>query len=86
MYTIIFDKNVEKELKKIPKRDQVRIIKKIESLAQDPRPEWISALQGKLSSYYRFRMEDYRVIYEVMDKKCVILIVKIAHRSQVYQD
>jgi mRNA interferase RelE/StbE len=86
MHIIIFDKEAEKQLKKIPHRDQVRIIKKIETLTKNPRPEWIIALQGKLSGYYRFRVGDYRVIYEVIDKKCIILILKVAHRSWVYDN
>ncbi len=86
MYTVIFGKEAEKALKKIPHRDQLRIIKKIETLPQSPRPSWIIALQGKLAGYYRFRVGDYRVIYEVVDKKYIILVVKIAHRSWVYED
>ena len=85
-YTIVFDKEIGKVLKKIPKHDQTRIIEKIKTLALNPRPNKVVALQGNLAGYHRFRIGDYRVIYEIIDKKRIILIVKIAQRGWVYDD
>lgn len=34
---------------------------------------------------YRYRIGDYRVIYEVFEKEVIVLIVKIAKRADVYK-
>lgn len=86
MYEIVFDKEANKALKKLPKHEQVRIIEKIVALGENPRPNGIVALQGNWAGYYRFRAGNYRVIYEVFDEKLIILIIKVAHRGHVYEN
>ena len=51
MYQILFVSGLEKDLKVIPKIDQKRLMKKIESLAIDPFPPGCKALQGNFSGY-----------------------------------
>ena len=70
MYKIIFQIDVKKFLKKIPKRDAENILKAIESLSQDPRPRWTEKLKGRAG--YRTRIGNYRVIYAVDDGKLII--------------
>jgi len=80
MYKIVFTKTSEKQLKKIPKKVQLTILKKIEALADNPSPEGVKALKGKLASYCRVRCGDYRIIYSIENNRFVVLIVKIGHR------
>jgi mRNA interferase RelE/StbE len=84
MYSAVFTKAAEKQLRAIPQKDQIKIIKKIQGLCANPRQKGIKALQGQLSQYYRVRSGDYRVISSIEDKKLVVLVVKIAHRKDVY--
>ncbi len=86
MYKIIFDKEASKSLKKLPKQEQSRILRKIEALSQNPRPIGVSSLQGNWHGFFRFRIGNYRVIYNIEDKILTICIVKIAHRGNVYQE
>lgn len=44
----------------------------------------IKSLKGKLKGYYRYRVGDYRIIYEIDDQTIQVIVIKIAHRSQVY--
>jgi mRNA interferase RelE/StbE len=44
----------------------------------------ITTLKGNLSGFYRFRVGDYRVIYEVDDNNKQVRITNIAHRSEVH--
>lgn len=44
----------------------------------------IKALKGILSGYYRYRVGDYRVVYEIDDNKNIVTIILIAHRSKIY--
>lgn len=45
----------------------------------------IKSLKGELSGYYRYRVGDYRVIYEIDDSSKTVTIILIAHRSKVYE-
>ncbi len=60
-----------------------RIDRKIEALANDPRPNRVKKLQGSENSY-RVRVGDYRILYEVEDAAVLVLIVRVAHRREVY--
>jgi mRNA interferase RelE/StbE len=42
-------------------------------------------LGGNLSGHYRYRVGDYRVIYRIDDSQQIVFVLKIAHRSEVYE-
>lgn len=37
------------------------------------------------TNYYRIRVGDYRVLYEVRDRDVLVLVIKIGHRREVYR-
>ncbi|BBD65947.1 hypothetical protein NIES4072_03740 [Nostoc commune NIES-4072] len=45
----------------------------------------IKPLKGELSGYYRYRVGQYRVIYEIDDGLNQVMIILIQHRSRVYE-
>ncbi|WP_414528907.1 type II toxin-antitoxin system RelE family toxin [Nodularia chucula] len=45
----------------------------------------IKSLKGNLSGYYRYRIGEYRVVYEIDDTKNQVIVTTIAHRSKVYE-
>lgn len=45
----------------------------------------IKRLGGNLAGYYRYRVGDYRVLYRIDDQQLLVQVVKIAHRSEVYE-
>ncbi len=51
-------------------------------LAQDPRPPGARALQGRPG--LRVRVGDYRIIYTVQDDALVVVVVRLRHRRDVY--
>ena len=59
-------------------------MKKIEALSNNPFPSGCKALQGELSGLYRIRSGWYRVVYSVDKETVKILILKIGHRSSIY--
>ena len=83
-YSIEFRPTVLKSLKRFPKRDLVRIKKKIEELGKNlPNPN-TTKMKGD-NSFHKVRSGDYRIIYEIHDDRLVILVVKIGHRKDVYK-
>lgn len=82
-YRITIKKSAAKELEDIPKKDLSKIVKRIQSLGRNPRPHGSLKLSGQ--NCLRIRHRDYRIVYSVNDKDCVVDIVKIGHRREIYR-
>ena len=82
-YKLSFKKSITKDLRNIPNQDVKRILTKINLLCKNPRQEGSIKLSGK--EQYRIRQGVYRIVYEIQDKELIILVVKVAHRSEVYK-
>lgn len=82
-YKLIVKKSVAKDLRSIPKKDVRRILKRIESLAEDPRPTDSKKLSG--AEKYRIRQGLYRIVYQIQDEIITITVVKVGHRKDVYR-
>jgi mRNA interferase RelE/StbE len=72
-----------KELESIPKKDRTRLAAKIASLAGNPRPPGGEKLS--VQEEYRVRQGRYRVVYSILDAEKTVLVVKVAHRREVYR-
>jgi len=83
-YSIEFRPAVLKSLKRFPKRDLVRIKKKIDELGRNlPEPN-ITKMKGN-NPFHKVRIGNYRILYEIHNDSLVILIVKVGHRKDVYK-
>lgn len=82
-YKIFFKRLAVKDLDPIPKKDLQRIIKRIESLAEDPMPEGCEKLSNQ--DRYRIRQGNYRIVYSIQNKDLTVWVVKIGHRRDVYR-
>ena len=82
-YSLAFKKSVARDLRSIPIKDVKRILNRINSLRDDPRAEGCVKLSNQ--EKYRVRQGSYRIVYQIQDTELVILVVKVAHRGQVYQ-
>ena len=82
-FKVTFKKSVTKDLRSIPNSDIKRILKKIDSLCENPRADGCIKLSAQ--ERYRVRQGLYRIIYEIRDLELVIHVVKIGHRSGVYK-
>jgi mRNA interferase RelE/StbE len=81
-YSVAFKRSVYKDLRPIPKTDLKRILERIESLAEGPRGPGCEKLSGQ--ERYRVRQGVYRIIYEIVDNRLIVIVVKIGHRGQIY--
>ncbi|MEK7353015.1 MAG: type II toxin-antitoxin system RelE/ParE family toxin [Chloroflexota bacterium] len=82
-YKVYFRESVEKDFRSIPKQDLRRILRRIASLAADPRPPGCEKLTGQ--ERYRVRQGRYRIVYSVQDRETTVWIVKVGHRKNVYR-
>lgn len=82
-YDLVFKKSVAKDLRAFPNQDVKRIMQRIRSLADDPRPAGCEKLSGQ--ERYRVRQGVYRIVYEIEDDKLTVLVVKVGHRRDVYR-
>ena len=82
-YRLRFKRSVARDLRGIPNSDVGRILAKIESLADNPRPD--GALKLSAQERYRIRQGSYRIVYEIGKEPAVVTVVKVAHRSAAYR-
>ena len=83
MYEIVIERSAQKELGKIPPPYFNRIIKAINNLSSNPRPEGYKKLTGRPG--FRIRIGDYRVIYEIENEALKIFVVKVGNRKDIYK-
>ncbi|MBW1728010.1 MAG: type II toxin-antitoxin system RelE/ParE family toxin [Deltaproteobacteria bacterium] len=83
-YRIEVKRTAAKALKKISKSEQKRIIKAIDSLAENLPNLDTTKMKGN-NPFHKIRVGDYRIVYEIQDDVLLILIVKIGHRKDVYR-
>jgi mRNA interferase RelE/StbE len=88
IWKVEFDNRARKELRKADPQTQVRILKWMrETLAtnKDPRRTGTS-LKGRMKGLWRYRLGDYRIICQIQDENSLILVVRIGHRRDIYDD
>lgn len=84
-YSLRIKKSAIKDLEAIPsKKDRRRIVARIESLADNPRPPGVQKLSGR--ERYRIRQGHYRILYSIHDRELVVYIVRIGDRKSVYRN
>ena len=82
-YKIQVKKSAAKELGKIPQKELVKILEKIESLSMNPHPTGSIKLTNQ--EKYRIRIGNYRVLYSIEDNILTVFIVKVGHRKNIYR-
>jgi mRNA interferase RelE/StbE len=83
VYRIELLPSAAKALSRLDRSIQVRIARRIDRLAKDPRNDSLK-LRGS-EDIWRARVGDYRVLYRIEDDRLLVLIVRIAHRRGVYR-
>jgi mRNA interferase RelE/StbE len=81
-FELRFKRSANKDLQAVPGKDVKRILKRIETLKTDPRGRGCIKLTGK--EYYRMRVGNFRIIYEIRDAVLIVLIISVEHRSKAY--
>ncbi|MFH2218841.1 MAG: type II toxin-antitoxin system RelE/ParE family toxin [Pseudomonadota bacterium] len=82
-YKLFFKKSVQKDFDTIPKKDLKRILSRIKTLTENPRPPGCEKLTGQ--ERYRLRQGQYRIVYSIQDYELTVWIVKVGHRKDIYR-
>ena len=84
-YKILVKPSANKEINAVgQKKDRQRIVLRIQSLGENPRPSDCEKLAGHLDRY-RVREGNYRILYSIDDEKLLVDGVKVGHRKDVYR-
>jgi mRNA interferase RelE/StbE len=83
-YSIVLTKSAQKDLQKLPAAIAITIGKKLSQLTEEVHALNILKLVGYFVSTYRLRVGDYRVIFEIHERKIIVLIIGIKHRKDAY--
>jgi len=73
-YKLLIKPSAAKEIELAPKKDRLRIVKRIQELSSDPRPSGCEKLSGH-DDKYRVRQGTYRIVYTISDSGLVICVV-----------
>ena len=84
-YTIYIAPAAEKSFKRLSKSVQQRLANAIRKLVEKPCPDGCEKLKGTKREWWRLRVGDYRIIYEIREKELILLVVKIGDRKDVYR-
>jgi mRNA interferase RelE/StbE len=74
-----------RDLERLDRSVGVRIGKRLQWLAENFESIRPQALEGNLAGFFKFRIGDYRVIYEVLSEEREILVHTIGHRREIYR-
>lgn len=83
-WQIKWDDSAVKQLRKLDKQIQDRIISYLKKIAlENPRKQG-KPLVGDKTRFWRYRMGEYRIICRIIDNELVVLIVAVGHRKEIY--
>ena len=83
-YAVEVKPPARKELEALPDKVLARVVRKMDSLRDTPRPAGCKKLKG-YKDQWRVRVGDWRVVYIIDDAAKLISVTRIGHRREVYE-
>jgi mRNA interferase RelE/StbE len=84
-YRIEVTPAARRDLKNMPKRELRPIDSAIRRLAGEPRPQQAEKLKDKRETFWRLRVGNWRIIYQIEDDRLIVLIVRVGNRKDIYR-
>lgn len=82
VWIVIYSNKAEKDLLSIPKEIAQEMVSRMDVVALDPY-KYLHKLRG--IDLYKYRVGQYRAIIQLLNKKLIVHVVKVKHRSIVYK-
>ena len=83
-YGLKITRAAKRGLAKVPKDYEKRIEQALLILCKNPLPPGSKKVLG--TDYLRVRIGDFRIIYQIIEQKLLICVVRVAHRREVYRN
>ena len=83
-YAVQLARSARKEIEALDPPVAERILKRIASLIDEPRPSGVAKLEGS-TDQWRIRIGDWRVVYRIDDKEKLVDVSVVRHRREVYK-
>ncbi len=86
-WTVEWKDDALKALRRLGKTTQAKILRYLETrleTEEDPR-RFGKPLRRDLSGFWRYRVEDYRIICRIEEGKMIVLVVDVDHRKDIYE-
>lgn len=83
-YRIEVSTTAARQIRKLPRADQIRVLRVIQTLGADPRPSGCRKLSG-YDDVFRVRIGRYRVLYSIEGRRLIIIVLKVGDRKDVYR-
>jgi mRNA interferase RelE/StbE len=74
----------EKQIRKLSRDEQVRVLRAIRLLANASNPPGSRKIRG-YDDVFRIRVGPYRILYRIEGRRLLIIILKIGHRREIYR-
>jgi len=85
MYRIRIMSAATRELAQLDNAVGRRIVKRTNWLAANLDDIKLEAFTGDLFGFYKLRVGDYRVLYEILHDERIIVVHAIGHRREIYR-
>lgn len=82
-YNVFIVRRAQKGLATLQRKDRERVQEAIYALSDEPRPAACRKLSGR--EYWRIRIGQYRVVYEIDDTKKEVTVLDVGHRRDMYR-
>lgn len=83
-YRVEVSATAERQIRKLGREDQIRVVRVIQQLVADPRPRGCRKLSGH-DDVFRVRVGRFRILYSVEDRRLVVIVLKVGDRRDVYR-
>ncbi len=85
MYAVAVGPRAKREIGKLDKSTQRRVMRALDKLKEEPRPKGVEKLSQD-RRFWRLKVGDHRVIYAIIDDERIVVALVVRHRREVYRD
>ncbi len=84
-YTLKLAGKAERQLEELPEHIRKRVARWLGLIAEDPYRSPSSQLEGYRELRRVHASKDYVIVYSVLNDEVVVLVLRVAHRREVYR-
>jgi mRNA interferase RelE/StbE len=75
----------KRDLRRLDKPVARRIVSRLLWLAENMDAITPMPLKGEWAGFFKLRVGDYRVLYEIVEEESLVFVLRIGHRREIYR-